>query len=163
MLFRELDCISSDIPITKLQRRRLRKMATSFLAPKRVVRALLDSQPTRHLSRSVASTSLANSETPAHTQSFSDHSSASINYPKPDSKWLSTTKQRIGKCMSFGLRPEQTRMAADILGQLARDWRELVAGSEGFLTSYDRRGLFRHNVAWGEMVCPKLQDTEYGR
>lgn len=54
--------------------------------------------------------------------------------------------------MLFGLQPEQTRVAGDILKQLARDWRELVAGSEGFLTGKDRQGLFRHNVVWGEMV-----------
>lgn len=41
----------------------------------------------------------------------------------------------------------------EVLQQLARDWRELVAGSEGFLTNDIVRGLFRHNVTWGEMVC----------
>jgi hypothetical protein len=37
--------------------------------------------------------------------------------------------------------------------QIARDWRELIAGSEGYLTDATRRGLFRQSVAWGEMVC----------
>lgn len=52
----------------------------------------------------------------------------------------------------FGLRPDQDQDAGHILLQLARDWRELVAGSEGYLTGWKHRGLFRQNVAWGEMV-----------
>jgi hypothetical protein len=28
-----------------------------------------------------------------------------------------------------------------------------VAASEGFLVAEKRRGLFRHAVVWGEMVC----------
>lgn len=53
--------------------------------------------------------------------------------------------------MMFGLKPPQVREAGAILQQLARDWRELIAGSEGYLTDTTRRGLFRQNVAWGEM------------
>jgi len=52
----------------------------------------------------------------------------------------------------FGLKPHQVEEAGQILQQLARHWRELIAGSEGFLTDETRRGLFRHNVVWGEMV-----------
>ena len=54
--------------------------------------------------------------------------------------------------MMFGLKPPQIQEAGDILQQIARDWRELVSGSEGFLTNETVRGLFQHNVAWGEMV-----------
>lgn len=54
--------------------------------------------------------------------------------------------------MMFGLKPHQVCEAGEILRQLARDWRELVAGSEGYLTDVKRRALFRHNVVWGEMV-----------
>ncbi|KAF9892020.1 hypothetical protein FE257_002984 [Aspergillus nanangensis] len=68
-----------------------------------------------------------------------------------DPRWLSTTKQKIGRCMMFGLTPSQVQEAGDILQQLARDWRELIAGSEGYLTDAKRRGLFRQSVAWGEM------------
>jgi hypothetical protein len=46
----------------------------------------------------------------------------------------------------------QVREAGAILQELSHDWRELVAGSEGFLTGEDRRGLFRQDVVWGEMV-----------
>lgn len=52
----------------------------------------------------------------------------------------------------FGLKPAQIDGGGQILQQLARDWRELLAGSEGFLTDEKRRGLFRHNVVWGEQV-----------
>lgn len=54
--------------------------------------------------------------------------------------------------MMFGLKPAQIKESSKILQQLARDWRELVAGSEGYLTDEKRRSLFRHNVVWGEMV-----------
>lgn len=66
-------------------------------------------------------------------------------------RWLSDIKQRIGKCMTFGLSGAQISSAGAILAEIARDWRELQCGSEGFLTSETRRGLFRHRVVWGEM------------
>ncbi|OJJ40457.1 hypothetical protein ASPWEDRAFT_33856 [Aspergillus wentii DTO 134E9] len=68
-----------------------------------------------------------------------------------DPRWLTMMKRRVGRCMMFGLKPTQIDEAGGILQQLARDWRELVAGSEGYLTNETRRGLFRHNVVWGEM------------
>lgn len=55
--------------------------------------------------------------------------------------------------MMFGLKPAQIEDAGKILQQLARDWRELIAGSEGFLTDEKRRSLYKHNVVWGEQVC----------
>jgi hypothetical protein len=67
-------------------------------------------------------------------------------------RWLSDLKSRIGRCIQFGLTQPQVREAGQILHDLSHDWRELVAGSEGFLTSEDRRGLFRQDVVWGEMV-----------
>lgn len=66
-------------------------------------------------------------------------------------RWLADVKRRLGKCVTFGLKPEQTARAGAILETVARDWRELVVGSEGFLTSEDRRGFYRHAVVWGEM------------
>lgn len=66
-------------------------------------------------------------------------------------RWLADVKQRIGKCVTFGLSPPQTARAGAVLSTLARDWRELVAGSEGYLTHKDRRGMYRHPVQWGEM------------
>lgn len=52
----------------------------------------------------------------------------------------------------FGISPAQTNEAGSILKEIAVDWRELVAGSEGFLTGKDWRGLYRQEVVWGEMV-----------
>lgn len=69
-----------------------------------------------------------------------------------NSRWLSDLKRRIGKCVTFGIEPAQVEEAGLILKEIARDWRELVAGSEGFLTGRTRRGLHRHKVVWGEMV-----------
>ena len=54
--------------------------------------------------------------------------------------------------MMFGLKPLQIQEAGEVLQQIANDWRELVAGSEGYLTDETRRGLFQQKVAWGEMV-----------
>jgi hypothetical protein len=71
-------------------------------------------------------------------------------------RWLSELKGRIGKCISFGLRPEQVRTAGNVLQVVAREWRDLVAGSEGFLTGPGRAGLEQHRIVWGEMdsmVC----------
>jgi hypothetical protein len=67
-------------------------------------------------------------------------------------RWLSELKSRIGKCIDFGINDAQTAEAGAILQQTSNDWRELVAGSEGFLTSREYRGLFRQEVVWGEMV-----------
>ncbi|CAI7611942.1 unnamed protein product [Penicillium palitans] len=87
------------------------------------------------------------------------------NIPIPDSvstpinpRWLTMTKRRIGKCMMFGMKPAQIDEGGKILQQLAKEWRELLAGSEGFLTDKKRRSLYRHNVVWGEqdimgMLC----------
>jgi hypothetical protein len=51
----------------------------------------------------------------------------------------------------FGMDATQTQKAAEICEVLGRDWRELLAGSEGFLTGEKRAGLLRHKVVWGEM------------
>jgi len=67
-------------------------------------------------------------------------------------RWLTSLRPRLGKCISFGLTPPQTREAGSILQEVSRDWRELLAGSEGFLTSKEYRGLYRQEVVWGEMV-----------
>ncbi|KAI9932873.1 hypothetical protein MW887_009125 [Aspergillus wentii] len=45
-----------------------------------------------------------------------------------DPRWLTMMKRRVGRCMMFGLKPTQIDEAGGILQQLARDWRELVAG-----------------------------------
>ncbi|KAL2808368.1 thioesterase-like superfamily-domain-containing protein [Aspergillus granulosus] len=91
---------------------------------------------------------------------------SSLTAPKPhdiDPRWLTLTKRRVGRCMMFGLKPDQIEEAGEIVQQIARDWRELIAGSEGYLTDATRRGLFRQSVAWGEMVCRHVNNVTYVR
>jgi hypothetical protein len=76
----------------------------------------------------------------------------SISPPTLPPRWLSDVRTRIGKCIMFGISSSQAREAGSILQELSRDWRELSAGSEGFLTGPGERGLYRQEVVWGEMV-----------
>lgn len=66
-------------------------------------------------------------------------------------RWLSDVKQRLGKCIMFGLKAHEMNQVGSILHEIANDWRELVAGSEGYLTDKQRRGIYRREVIWGEM------------
>ena len=52
----------------------------------------------------------------------------------------------------FGINDAQTSEAGSILQEVSHNWRELLAGSEGFLTGQEYRGLYRQEVVWGEMV-----------
>ncbi|KAM5461942.1 hypothetical protein MferCBS49748_006885 [Microsporum ferrugineum] len=83
------------------------------------------------------------------------HSHASLgkaSNTRFDPRWLSRIKTRIGKCIAFGMKQELVPVAGGVLEEIAQDWRELVAGSEGFLTGEKYCGLHKHNVVWGEMV-----------
>ncbi|KAJ5679557.1 hypothetical protein N7462_007801 [Penicillium macrosclerotiorum] len=95
-------------------------------------------------SRFLSSTALVQNARP----SASDNSPARPHTIDP--RWLTMMKRRIGKCLMFGMKSDQIDEAGKILQQLAKDWRELLAGSEGFLTDEKRRSLFQHNVVWGE-------------
>lgn len=71
-------------------------------------------------------------------------------------RWIADIRQRIGKCITFGLNAQQVQTTGRILGTVAREWRDLSAGSEGFLTGPGRAGLVNQRVVWGEMdrmVC----------
>jgi hypothetical protein len=59
---------------------------------------------------------------------------------------------RLGYITNHGLPIAQAPLAAKILTGISSEWREMVAGSEGFLTVEGRRGLFRRSVEWGDMV-----------
>ncbi|KMW69045.1 hypothetical protein BDDG_13226 [Blastomyces dermatitidis ATCC 18188] len=112
-------------------------------------------------SRSVTSTAAVNARAAVHQSS---HTSPSAPVTREfDSRWLSTIKGRLGKCLAFGLKSHQVNEAGEILQVLARDWRELTAGSEGFLTGVERRGLYRHNVVWGEMPPCHVNNVAYVR
>lgn len=65
-------------------------------------------------------------------------------------RWLSDVKQRIGKCLTFGADEQQTKKAGLVLSDVSRDWRELLAGSEGYLTDAKRRGIYRQEIVWGD-------------
>ena len=67
-------------------------------------------------------------------------------------RWLTDLKRRIGYCTSFGLDVRQIDEAGSIMSAVAKEWRELVAGSEGFLTGKARAGIEGREVEWGEMV-----------
>jgi hypothetical protein len=51
----------------------------------------------------------------------------------------------------FGMDKKQTSKAGEVLKALGEEWRELVAGREGFLTDPKRAGFLRRRVVWGEM------------
>lgn len=69
----------------------------------------------------------------------------------------------MGKCILFGLSKTQVQEAGSILREVVTSWRELVAGSEGFLTGKGRAGLEGQKVVWGEMVCyQSWRAIEYG-
>ena len=75
--------------------------------------------------------------------------------PLPTARWLADLRARIGKCIIFGCSPLQVSEAAVVTRALATEWRQLTAGSEGYLTG-QRRGLEGQQVVWGEMdsfVC----------
>jgi len=51
----------------------------------------------------------------------------------------------------FGMTTAQVARAARVLEVVAKDWRELSVGTEGFLAQKDRAGLLGQRVVWGEM------------
>ncbi|KAK3370075.1 thioesterase-like superfamily-domain-containing protein [Podospora didyma] len=70
--------------------------------------------------------------------------------PAPSPRWIDDLRTRIGKCVVFGCNNQQVSRAAAVLRALALEWKDLIAGSEGFLTG-GRRGLDGQQIAWGEM------------
>lgn len=56
--------------------------------------------------------------------------------------WPSEFRRRVGKCIIFGLSKNQVDEAGQLMQLVTRHWRELVAGSQGYLTSkqQDERG-----------------------
>lgn len=68
----------------------------------------------------------------------------------PNARFLSDTKSRIGKCLTFGLPEELLPKASSILSTLSTDWRSLTIGTEGYLADPYHAGLYRHPIVWGE-------------
>lgn len=126
---------------------------TRALSPfRQPVRRILSRDNRHHCRRCLSATSI-------RPNAPSSEQSQQPKNGRVDPKWLTMTKTRIGKCLMFGLKPAQVEEAGRLLQRLAVDWRELVIGSEGFLTDERRRAVFRHNVVWGEMVCFHLTVT----
>ncbi len=103
------------------------------------------------LRRRFTSAATRNSQTRGQIVAVEENGAAALS-----PRWLSDLKRRIGRCISFGLTPEQVRRAGNVLHVVGREWKDLVAGSEGFLTGPGRAGLERHRVVWGDMdsmVC----------
>ena len=92
----------------------------------------------------------------AHTQR---HNSTHNN-----TQWLSDRKARLGRLLLHGTTAAETHAAGAVLNDLALNWRCYVAGAEGYLTARERRGLYRHAVAWGDMVLllPPLRLGRWG-
>ncbi|KAI9729010.1 MAG: hypothetical protein M1828_000095 [Chrysothrix sp. TS-e1954] len=95
---------------------------------------------------------------PSCTRHFRASPPLASSLPRPNPRILSDLRARLAKCIKFGVSgPEQTRVLCGIAGEVGRDWRDLVAGAEGFLTETRRRGLFRRGVEWGEQ-CKQFSD-----
>ncbi|KAL1303185.1 hypothetical protein AAFC00_006610 [Neodothiora populina] len=110
----------------------------------------------RHLPLPIAGSVTNTPRLPPITTAQRRQKSTSSTDPEPPAaalspRWLSDLKSRVGKCITFGLSSSQVGVAGKVMGEIARDWRDLVAEREGFLTGPQRRGLYRHTVVWGEM------------
>jgi hypothetical protein len=51
-----------------------------------------------------------------------------------------------------GISLKTAPQAAKILRAVCSEWRDLVAGTEGYLTTPSRRGVSGKAVEWGDMV-----------
>ncbi|KAG9228217.1 thioesterase-like superfamily-domain-containing protein [Amylocarpus encephaloides] len=76
--------------------------------------------------------------------------SANPPTPSPSSRWLSDTKARIGRCIMFGVDSKHMGGGVGMCKILAKEWRELIAGRDGYLVADNRAGLLKQNVVWGE-------------
>lgn len=138
----------NSIRSAKRPRQRLRTSTTKVLS--RLYRLVIFPLPSMSRARQVATMSLTARRATSLLAPTRRYQSTAAATAQLSPRWLSDLKSRIGACISFGLTPAQTAVAGSILHEVARDWRELVAGSEGYLTSPSRRGLHRWPVAWGE-------------
>ena len=67
------------------------------------------------------------------------------------SRWLTDLKAEAKQRSGSGSQGQKDA-ATNVLQRVERDWLALLAGSEGFLTASNLRGLDNYPVAWGEMV-----------
>lgn len=79
-------------------------------------------------------------------------------------RWLSDLKLRIGKCVQFGMNEQQTTHAGLLLAEVARDWRALLAGSEGYLVDKRRAGITSVPINWGDQdAMGHVNNVQYVR
>jgi hypothetical protein len=59
---------------------------------------------------------------------------------------------RLAQITDNGVPDDQVPRVAQVVKRISDDWRDLLVGTEGFLTKESRRGLSGRGVEWGEMV-----------
>ena len=65
--------------------------------------------------------------------------------------FLPEIKGRVGKCIMFGVKEEQTQYAARISRLLSERWKDIAVGEQG----YTAGDCLSDKVRWGEMVSTK--------
>lgn len=85
--------------------------------------------------------------------------SSSAASAAPNSRWLSDIKSRVA--LGITQKAQEPKALAQLkhhMSYLDQHWLNLSAGREGYLIEPQWRGLDKHNIAWGDMVC--LKDVE---
>ncbi|TLD19230.1 hypothetical protein PspLS_10011 [Pyricularia sp. CBS 133598] len=71
--------------------------------------------------------------------------------PKEDTngRWYFQLRERVGKCIIFGLSEAQLARAVDLVAAMSAEWEKLVLHMDEYPTDQD--GLRNHTVPWGDM------------
>lgn len=78
-------------------------------------------------------------------------------------RWLSDLRSRIKRSLSRCQSEQDASPLREQLERLDRQWVDLLAGREGFLTEPRWRGLNKHSVAWGDMVGHRKPGFNFNR
>ncbi len=91
------------------------------------------------------------------SQSAATNTASTVDAPiEPlPSRWLPDLRSRIKKLQESS--PAQADKASAISRDLDSRWLDLIAGSEGFLTQPEWRGLDRREIIWGDIVRGNYQ------
>ena len=73
--------------------------------------------------------------------------------------FLPEIKARIGKCISHSVKDEHIEYAAKISKRISEQWKYIVAGEHGYLTT----DSYPDQVRWGEMVSTNTVAGMEGR
>jgi hypothetical protein len=74
------------------------------------------------------------------------------NKQREDAPSFRSLVSRLGYMTNNGVNHQTAARVAQILKTICSDWRDLVAGSDGYLTAENRRGVSGRAVEWGDMV-----------